>query len=265
MLSLVRHVFVCGRRTPRPVNRLRSQFVELPVDMDKEVFRPPLPLASLMDLLLDAICVVNTRGRFVSITGACESIFGYPSDEMVGQPMIDFVFHEDRARTLAAVERVEAGHRQLHFENRYVRKDGSIVDIMWSAAWSEALQVRVGVARDITVRPAHGAHPHPEDEPPPRWRLSESPRRLTPPGHSPIELSVQDYKVLLALATGACVRRETIVRALGQDYLVYDQRRLDTQMRRLRRKVEETCGLPLPINTVRNVGYHFYDELSVCR
>ena len=33
-----------------------------------------------------------------------------------------------------------------------MRKDGRYVDIMWSARWSEADQLRVAVARDITER-----------------------------------------------------------------------------------------------------------------
>ena len=54
--------------------------------------------------------------------------------------------------------------------------------------------------------------------------------------------------MLLALMTGhTVVSRETIVRALGENFHDYDQRRLDTQMRRLRRKVEQACGLLLPV------------------
>ncbi len=105
-----------------------------------------------MDLLLDAICVVDAQGRFVFISAACERIFGYSPDEMIGRPMIDFVFHEDRPRTLAAAAEIVAGQAQPHFENRYLRKDGQIVHVMWSARWSEADQVRVAVARDVTGR-----------------------------------------------------------------------------------------------------------------
>ncbi|QAU32825.1 PAS domain S-box protein [Janthinobacterium sp. 17J80-10] len=229
----------------------------------------PNVLTNFMDLLPDAICVVDTQGRFISVSGACERIFGYTPDEMVGKQMIDLVFPEDRTRTLKAVERIEAGYLQLHFENRYIRKDGRIANIMWSARWSETDQVRVAVARDVTER----RHTNPIDvasqaiaDSVPRWRLSGSPPCLTPPGFAPITLSAQDYTVLLALAAGGnSVSRKTIVCALGEDYVDYDQRRLDTQMRRLRRKVEEACGLQLPVTTLRGIGYRFYDEIEVCR
>jgi PAS domain S-box-containing protein len=226
--------------------------------------------ADITDLLLDAICVVDPQGVFVSITGAGERIFGYRPDEMIGKPMIDFVFQEDRARTLQAVDKVMAGHLQRHFENRYVRKDGTLVHILWSARWSAADQIRVAVARDITGQKQAGdATGTGIDAIPstvPRWRLSASPPRLTPPGFGPIPLSSQDYNVLLALAAdGKEVSRDAIILAMGGDSFSYDRRRLDTQMRRLRRKVEQACGLALPVTTLRGVGYRFYDDIEVCR
>lgn len=225
-----------------------------------------LPPNDLLDLLLDAICVVDGEGRFLSITGACESIFGYSPQEMLGRPMIDFVHPEDRARTLQAVERIEAGYLQRHFENRYVRKDGSVAHIMWSARLSESKGQRVAVARDISARDEvlpderllSGTEPA-------IWRLSSAPPTLTPPGFAPIPLSAQDHTVLHALAGGAdeCVTRRVIVQALGENYLDYDQRRLDTQMRRLRRKVEQACGLQLPVSTVRSQGFRVYQRIEI--
>ena len=45
--------------------------------------------------------------------------------------------------------------------------------------------------------------------------------------------------------------------ALGEDFLSYDLRRLDTQINRLRRKVVEATGADLPVKTRRNKGYQF--------
>lgn len=113
--------------------------------------KPP-PLTSVLDLLLDAICVVDAQGHFVYVSAACEGVFGYTPEEMIGRPMMDLVAPEDRERTRLTAEDVMSGQPRQHFENRYVRKDGKRVDIMWSARWSEVDQVRIGVARDITKR-----------------------------------------------------------------------------------------------------------------
>jgi diguanylate cyclase (GGDEF)-like protein/PAS domain S-box-containing protein len=109
-----------------------------------------ISLLNVMDLLLDAICVVDAHGHFVFVSAACERIFGYTPDEMIGRQMLDMVFPEDRAKTVQAASRVMDGDLQLHFENRYVRKDGQVIHIMWSARWSEADQLRIAVARDVT-------------------------------------------------------------------------------------------------------------------
>jgi diguanylate cyclase (GGDEF)-like protein/PAS domain S-box-containing protein len=109
----------------------------------------------LLDLLNDAVCAVDAGGRFVYVSAACEQIFGYTAAEMVGTLMIDMVAPEDRARTMAAAADVMAGAAQPNFENRYLRKNGERVDIMWSARWSEADQLRIAVARDVTAR-KHG-------------------------------------------------------------------------------------------------------------
>ncbi|MFI4927177.1 MAG: PAS domain S-box protein [Burkholderiales bacterium] len=228
--------------------------------------RTETPALDVADLLLDAICVVDPHGRFVAIRGGCEAIFGYRPEEMIGKPMIDFVYEEDRERTLQAAARVMDGYLQRHFENRYVRKDGRLVHLMWSARWAPEDGVRVAVARDITARSVSAARAETLDAAgaPSTWRLCGSPPRLVPPGRSAVPLSAQDYTVMLALASGGeCVHRRAIVRALGEDYLQYDQRRLDTQMRRLRRKVEQACGLQLPVATVRGVGYRVFQPFEV--
>lgn len=226
---------------------------------------PPGP-ERLLDHLLDAIFVVDPGDRIVAVRGACERIFGYTPAEMAGRQFIDFLHPDDVAVTLRAADRVKQGFLQRNFTNRYLRKDGRVVRIMWTARLSPEDGLRVAVARDVTEEAAAEAPPDGQQVEP-CWRLSASPARLFPPGpHAPIPLSPNDYKVLAALASGApVVTRDAIVAALGADALLYDRRRLDTQMRRLRRKVEQACGLALPVRTVRNAGFQVYQPLELRR
>lgn len=107
-------------------------------------------LSNVIDLLLDTVFLVDEQGCIVYVSAACERIFGYTQDEMIGRVMIDLVAPEDRAKTREEALRVMAGQPRIGFENRYIRKDGSLVHIMWSARWSEADRLRIGVARDVT-------------------------------------------------------------------------------------------------------------------
>ncbi|MDE2316868.1 MAG: diguanylate cyclase, partial [Xanthomonadaceae bacterium] len=108
------------------------------------------PLGKILDLLLDAICIVDAEGYYVFVSAAFERIFGYAPDEVIGRQMIDLVHPEDREITLSTAAAIMDGKHASNFQNRYVRKDGRIVHIMWSARWSEDDCVRIAVARDIT-------------------------------------------------------------------------------------------------------------------
>ncbi|MEJ2287684.1 MAG: diguanylate cyclase [Deinococcales bacterium] len=107
-------------------------------------------LDHVLDLLVDTVCVVDAEGRYVYVSASCERLLGYTPEELVGRNMIELVHPDDRERTLAAAADIMRDHPQTHFENRYVRKDGRVVDIMWSARWSGRDGLRLAVARDVT-------------------------------------------------------------------------------------------------------------------
>ncbi|ODP33409.1 hypothetical protein A9762_18980 [Pandoraea sp. ISTKB] len=109
-------------------------------------------LASCMELLLDAVFLVNQTGTLVYVSPACEHILGYTPQELMGRSMIDYVAKEDRERTIEESRLVMAGRPRIGFENRYIHKDGHYVHIMWSARWSEVHGLRIGVARDVSAR-----------------------------------------------------------------------------------------------------------------
>ncbi|MFN3375410.1 MAG: PAS domain S-box protein, partial [Burkholderiaceae bacterium] len=111
-----------------------------------------LATLNLVDLLLDAVCVVDAQGRYLFVSPAYERIFGYAAEDVVGRPMIELVHPADRERTLEAARDIMSGRDQFHFENRYVRKDGRIAHIRWTARWLSGPGVRVAVAHDISQR-----------------------------------------------------------------------------------------------------------------
>lgn len=117
--------------------------------MDTKVYTPQ---ASFTDLLMDAVFAVDADAYVVFASASCERIFGYTPQEMIGRNMFDMMVPEDRDLTRNSVGDIMSGVPQLNFENRYVRKDGQVVHIMWSTRWSPTEKLRIGVARDITER-----------------------------------------------------------------------------------------------------------------
>lgn len=108
------------------------------------------PLADVLDLLPDAVCIVDAEGRFVFVSASFERIFGYTPDEVLGRRTFDLVHPDDHEATLHQAEQVMDGMLQRHFRNRYVHKDGHSVDIQWSAHWLPDYGVRIGVAHEVT-------------------------------------------------------------------------------------------------------------------
>ena len=108
------------------------------------------PLSEVLDLLPDAVCIVDIDGRFLFVSASFERILGYTSEEAVGLCTFDLVHPEDRAATMNAAKDVMAGELQRHFRNRYIHKHGHIVDIQWSAQYLSEYGVRIATAREVT-------------------------------------------------------------------------------------------------------------------
>lgn len=108
------------------------------------------PLADLLDLVPDAVCVVDAEGRFLFVSASFERILGYTSDEVVGRRVFDLVHPDDKAATMQQAEKVMAGLLQRHFRNRYLHKDGHTVDLQWSARWHPEYQVRIAVGHEVS-------------------------------------------------------------------------------------------------------------------
>ncbi|ALT00174.1 sensor domain-containing diguanylate cyclase [Lacimicrobium alkaliphilum] len=107
--------------------------------------------SKLIHLILDTVFVVDADNQIRFVSDACESLLGYCADELIGTPITDYMHPEDLAITQSSIARVMSGQPHLDFRNRYIRKDGGIVYILWSARWSEEDKVRIGVARDVTA------------------------------------------------------------------------------------------------------------------
>ncbi|AXY40869.1 MULTISPECIES: sensor domain-containing diguanylate cyclase [Halomonas] len=105
----------------------------------------------LVHLMLDTVFVVDRDNQIVFVSDACEVLLGYRADELMGTMITNYMHPDDLAASLASITRVMKGQSHIDFRNRYIRKDGGIVHILWSACWYEEEGVRIGVARDVTA------------------------------------------------------------------------------------------------------------------
>ena len=106
----------------------------------------------VMDNSQDVICTIDEQGCFLSVNAACEELWGYEAVELIGRRYIDFVFPDDRPMTEAAAKGMLETGKVTDFVNRYVRKDGTLVDVLWSVTWSAKDRIMFCVAHNITDR-----------------------------------------------------------------------------------------------------------------
>lgn len=103
-------------------------------------------LQRIMDQSLDMICTIDLDGRFVEVSAASSQVLGYAPEELRSRSAWELIHPEDLEKTAEL-----AGVRTLHFENRYIRKNGDIVPLFWTVRWDENEKLAYCVARDASA------------------------------------------------------------------------------------------------------------------
>ncbi len=100
-----------------------------------------------------------------------------------------------------------------------------------------------------------------------QWELNSLTWELCSPVGHVAKLTASELTLMECLAKkpGAVVQRSEIVARLEEDPETYDIRRMEVMLRRLRRKISESCNMDIPIVTIRSTGYAFTAELSWSR
>lgn len=106
---------------------------------------------AIVNNAVDVICSIYATGKFTAVNPASTRLLGYDPGELIGTNLIDMVVGEDVPKTLQAVELAMNGGTHA-FENRIVKKDGNIVDVLWSVHWAAEENSLFCVAHDITER-----------------------------------------------------------------------------------------------------------------
>lgn len=108
-------------------------------------------LDGFFSVALDLLCIAdNNTGTFLKVNKSWEATLGYPLDEMLSHPFLDFVHPDDIQPTLDVVEYLRQQNDLLHFTNRYRRADGTYCYIEWRV--HPVGDILYAAARDITER-----------------------------------------------------------------------------------------------------------------
>ena len=107
---------------------------------------------AVIENAVDVICSVDAAAKFAAVSPASLQLWGYKPEELVGRDWIELVDQGDQDRCRKWAEKLRSSGQSGPVENKVRRKDGSLVDMSWSATWSESEQSMFCVAHDITER-----------------------------------------------------------------------------------------------------------------
>jgi diguanylate cyclase (GGDEF)-like protein/PAS domain S-box-containing protein len=105
------------------------------------------------ELSRDMICVAGFDGYFKRVNPAFERTLGYSRRELLERPFVEFVHPDDRDDTdVEAGEISDGGRATVHFQNRYLDKEGGVHWIEWTSVGVPDEKRIYAVARDVTER-----------------------------------------------------------------------------------------------------------------
>lgn len=109
-------------------------------------------LKKMLDKSIDVICTISREGYFMDVSAASESVWGYHPSEMIGSAYIDYVEKYDITKYKQIAEAILLGEDLVNFENKFIKKDGTILPILWTAKWDEEDKLFYCTAKNIFLR-----------------------------------------------------------------------------------------------------------------
>lgn len=96
------------------------------------------------------------------------------------------------------------------------------------------------------------------------WMLDLVRWQITTPDSLKISLTKSEVSIMSCFVekAGMTVSRDDVIEALGGNPMIYDPRRLEIAIRRLRKKIDEHTNKEFPLITVYGEGYSFNSPIS---
>ncbi|WP_276089300.1 PAS domain S-box protein [Pedobacter sp. JY14-1] len=108
-------------------------------------------LHDIFEAAPDIICIVGTDRYFKKVNPAMCTLLGYSESELLGLKVDALVHPEDLADSQERMGKFITGElSSLYFENRYRARNGSIVELAWTAAKGNEKDILFCVAKNIS-------------------------------------------------------------------------------------------------------------------
>ena len=99
---------------------------------------------------LDLICISDSKGNLKVLNSAFSKLLGYSKKELLNNPITSFVHNDDVYTSNLEILKLNSEIPTIHFENRCLKKDGTILFIHWWAKKDTETNQIYYIGRDIT-------------------------------------------------------------------------------------------------------------------
>lgn len=110
-------------------------------------------MVRFFELSPDLFCIAGFDGCFRRVNANFPRVTGYTEHELLSQPFLNFVHPDDKDRTIATMSHITQGLPLERFRNRYLHRNGSVLDLEWAAQSVVSEGLIYAVARDLTPKP----------------------------------------------------------------------------------------------------------------
>jgi PAS domain S-box-containing protein len=104
------------------------------------------------ELSPDLLCIAGYDGYFKKINQTVSKTLGYSKSELLSRPIHTFIHPEDRVETARTRQNILNNVPLLHFENRYLTKEGEIVWLSWTSMPIDTEELVFAIAKIVTHR-----------------------------------------------------------------------------------------------------------------
>jgi PAS domain S-box-containing protein len=99
---------------------------------------------------LDLICISDLKGNLKVLNSAFSKLLGYSKKELLNNPLTRFVHNDDIYSTNVEILKLNSGMSTIHFENRCLKKDGTVLYLHWWAKKDSETNRIHYIGRNIT-------------------------------------------------------------------------------------------------------------------
>jgi len=130
--------------------RKQEEQVKKELDAKDKLLHIKEEFNSFFELSINLQIISSVEGKILQINNASKTMLGYEKEELINTIFLDLIHPEDLNRTIEEMQKLEKGEIVYFFENRYKHKNGTYINLAWSATTDITNKLIFATAQNIT-------------------------------------------------------------------------------------------------------------------